>query len=436
LIIVDSRKDEKIEYWLKHIESFGGNSPVLVVINKIDENPGFDLNRTFIQDKYKNIQSFHRVSCLTLEGIKTLEDSIVKSMDNVRHLNTLWRSEWFDVKDDLQRINKDYISINHYLKICNKHLIKERAEQYELLSFLSDLGIMLNYQDLALHDTNVLNPRWITSAVYQIINSKVVADSHGTLQLSSLQSILDNDIYSISKHNYIISIMKKFELCYDLGNDRVLIPDLLKIEESESVIEPNIKFYIQYNFLPKSIIPRFIVRMHKNIKEGDNWRTGAVLNSQHYSSKAIVKSDEEDRKIIILVEGGQARDFFNIIRDTLENINVSFEKLQYEERVVVPKTNVSISHKHLLLLERMGRDEYLPEGTSEPISVSEVLGTVTVTEKEKLENRILQHLIFLREKFNDKDTILSEVNKIIEIKPNIAGIGINVNALLEKLFKK
>jgi internalin A len=45
ILVLDGRKDEKTEYWLNHIKSFGGDSPVLVVLNKIDENPGFDLNR-------------------------------------------------------------------------------------------------------------------------------------------------------------------------------------------------------------------------------------------------------------------------------------------------------------------------------------------------------------------------------------------------------
>lgn len=179
-----------------------------------------------------------------------------------------------------------------------------------MLGFLSDLGIMLNYQELALQDTNVLNPLWITTAVYQIINSKAVAQSFGVFSLSSLRSILDNYEYPIAKHNYVISLMKKFELCYDLDNNRVLIPDLLMIEEPEFSIEPRIQFFIKYNFLPKSIIPRFIVRMHRNIKEGQNWRTGAILVHEGYLSKAIVKSDDEDKKILIMVEGVQARDFF------------------------------------------------------------------------------------------------------------------------------
>ncbi|MCI5219777.1 MAG: GTP-binding protein, partial [Candidatus Electrothrix sp. LOE2] len=45
VLVLDGRKDERAEYWLRHIESFGEDSPVLVVLNKQDSNPLFDLNR-------------------------------------------------------------------------------------------------------------------------------------------------------------------------------------------------------------------------------------------------------------------------------------------------------------------------------------------------------------------------------------------------------
>lgn len=142
------------------------------------------------------------------------------------------------------------------------------------------------------------------------------------------------------------------------------------------------------------------------------------------------------RKFLLWLRVFKQETFFTIIRDTIDSINRSFEKLQFEERVIIPNSTVSVSYSHLLRLEQSLVDSYLPEGANLPISVSEVLGTVTVTEKEKLENRILQHLVYLKEKFDDEETVLNETNKIIELKPNFAGVGINVNALLDKIFKK
>jgi internalin A len=41
VLLLNSRNDDQAEKWLKHAASFGGRSPVLVVLNKIDENPFF-----------------------------------------------------------------------------------------------------------------------------------------------------------------------------------------------------------------------------------------------------------------------------------------------------------------------------------------------------------------------------------------------------------
>ncbi|MBT4627428.1 MAG: hypothetical protein HOC63_12145, partial [Rhodospirillales bacterium] len=51
ILVLDGRRDEKTEYWLKNIESFGGNSPILIVMNKIDQNPSFELNQRFLKEK-------------------------------------------------------------------------------------------------------------------------------------------------------------------------------------------------------------------------------------------------------------------------------------------------------------------------------------------------------------------------------------------------
>lgn len=77
LLVIDARKDNEnkgesnIEYWLKLIQSFGKNSPVLIIINKIDENR-LDVNRRGFQEKYPTIKDFHLISCKTGEGFQTL----------------------------------------------------------------------------------------------------------------------------------------------------------------------------------------------------------------------------------------------------------------------------------------------------------------------------------------------------------------------------
>ena len=98
ILVLDSRKDERTEYWLKHIQSFGGNSPVLIVINKIDENPSFDLNRNFLQKKYTFIKGFYRVSCIENRGIDDFKEKLGDQLIKVDHIQNEWSNNWFNMR--------------------------------------------------------------------------------------------------------------------------------------------------------------------------------------------------------------------------------------------------------------------------------------------------------------------------------------------------
>jgi GTPase SAR1 family protein len=189
----------------------------------------------------------------------------------------------------------------------------------------------------------VLEPKWVTNAVYRIINSEKLAACNGVLKLDLLDEILkkeaeDDYYYPTDKYRYIIDLMKKFELCYEIDKETVLLPDLLEVQEPEFDFDYDaaLKFVIDYDFLPRSVMPRFIVKMHKDIASELRWRTGVVLEDKAFHSTAVIRADERDEKIYIYVDGEQKRDYFSAIRKTFRDINASFEKLEAKELVPLP----------------------------------------------------------------------------------------------------
>jgi small GTP-binding protein len=279
ILVLDGRKEEDAEYWLKHIESFGGDSPVLVVINKIDLNPLFEVNRKFLVEKYPNIKGFYRVSCCTGEGIEDFNRALVDNVTQIPHLNTTWARSWLNVKKHLEKMQEDFISFDEYIEICEDENIMDYESQHTLVDFLNDLGVVLHFHDSALKETSVINPKWAADGVYSIINSRILDKNKGILPVSALTEILNKDYYPRRKHYFLIELMKKFELCFSLNDDTIMIPDLLGIGEPEYEFDEknSFKFLIYYDFLPKSVIARFIVRMHQDIKNDLRWRTGVVL---------------------------------------------------------------------------------------------------------------------------------------------------------------
>jgi internalin A len=384
ILVLDGRKDEKTEYWLKHIQSLGGDSPVLIVLNKIDQNPGFDVNRKFLLEKYQNIRGFFRVSCSNKEGIDIFSDFLSIELKEVELIRTTWAKNWFNVKTRLENMTKPFINYDQYKRICKEERILDNKTQGILLDYLHDLGVVLHFKDFDLEDTHVLEPKWVTGAVYKIITSKELALYRGVLKLRLLDVILEKKkrkeySYPRDKYKYIIGLMKKFELCYEMDTETVLIPDLLPDQEPDFEFdrEKALEFIIQYDFLPRSIMPRLIVNMHKDIKDQMQWRTGVVLEDPGFQSIAVVKADHYARQIYICVNGLQKREYFAAILTTLRRINQSFEKLKTTELIPMPDNpEITANYQQLIRFEEEGIEFYYPAETNKNYRVKDLLGSI------------------------------------------------------------
>jgi internalin A len=101
LLVVNAREGEQdgnVDYWLRLIESFGGDSPVLVAINKISDHP-FDLNRRGLKEKFPAIRDFIQTDCEAEIGLEQLRAAILRETDRLEHLRDPFPASWFEVKE-------------------------------------------------------------------------------------------------------------------------------------------------------------------------------------------------------------------------------------------------------------------------------------------------------------------------------------------------
>jgi hypothetical protein len=252
--------------------------------------------------------------------------------------------------------------------------------------------------------------------------------------------------------------MKKFELSYDLDNSTVLLPASLEIQEPnfEYDYEEALKFVIDYDFLPPSVMPRFIVKMHKDIKDDLRWRSGVVLEDENFNSSAVIRADVEAKRISIFVNGNQRRDYFAVILQSFREINDSFEKLKATEKIPLPdKPEVTVSYKHLIKLELRGIEEYIPDGSDYEYRVSDLLGTVINRSNERMlleeiflntelgRNRekeildILRNLQDIDTGYEDKDSLIENIGNTVSLSfPPSVGLNIGEIVKLYRRWKK
>jgi len=343
LLVLDARltqEENRVEYWLKIIQSFGGESPVLIVGNKTDQHP-LDIDRTGLQKKYPNIVGILETSAATGAGIEVLKAEMARRAEILPHVRDLLPGTWFMVKSKLEELGKDknFITQDEYLSLCDANDVSDETSQHTLIGFLHDLGVVLHFQDdPRLEALGILNPQWVTNGVYKILNSHELFQNQGKLALPLLNNILNLPEYPSNKRLFIVDMMKKFELCYDIEPDKsFLIPDLLpKDEIYTGEWNDALAFQYHYNVLPSSIITRFIVRMNALIHKNTIWRSGVVL--KYGDNTALIKSDLEERKIYVLVSGKDdtRRDLLAMIRGEFDAIHRTIAKIEVTEMVPLP----------------------------------------------------------------------------------------------------
>ena len=366
--------------------------------------------------------------------------AIRNQLPELEMLKTVWPQRWFLVKKALEKDKAPYLDFEKYQAFCRLQGITEEQVQEILVGFLHDLGVAIHFPDFELLDTYVLDPLWVTGAVYRIINNPELVHANGVLALKRLPEILKKReltdfTYPLAKHPYIINIMKKFELCYSLPQDRVLVPDLLPVQEPALDYDEDGAFRcrVTYEFLPRTVMPRFIVKRHAQIDGNLQWRTGVVLRHKDNHARAVIRADYEDRFIEILVSGPLKRDFFALIRETLREINDGFQKNVIRETIAcncqtclaeeIPEFH---DYQKMLRFFAKGYRDWPCPNSEEMISIPQLLGEVLGTQEADI-RKVLKMIQELNEKGDPPSTLVKNLQN--------AGAGASIVALAREFIR-
>lgn len=357
ILVWDARAEEeygRIDYWLRTIESFANDSPIIVAINKCDENVT-RINRIDLKEykeRYPQIRCVLDISCKDNINIQRLRGLIKKEASNLPITKERWLKSWYDIRQTLVQKSRDkkYISLEQYLEICAQNDVS-RNEALSLSKYLHDLGIILHYQsDQFLKNIVILYPEWSTDALYKILDSQetILQGRNGILYLSDLPKIWnDAEIYPEDKYLFLLRIMEKFDLCYSIDNDTFLVAELLENTtidcprdwnfEDDECICVNYK----YDFMPAGLMTRFIVKIHNYIaREREKnlcWKKGVYLRHKSAYAYVIMKDSISEKMIQVKVHKTHnsldGRELLYKIRETIRNLNATFSNLKVEEFV-------------------------------------------------------------------------------------------------------
>ncbi|NOQ25654.1 MAG: GTP-binding protein [Bacteroidales bacterium] len=382
ILVLDARKDAnvsiQIRQWVKRIKATGGNSSIIIVANQIDVNSGFGFENEYeLQKEFPQIKYFIKASCSTKKNIDLLKEKLEEFIPKAELFDTDIDERWISIKEKLQEETKAgyFLDETKFLNICKEFKLNDKSAQKNAITFLHDLGLVLHFEEVESYDYYVLDPYWITYGVYQILTSAYAGDKKGIVSIDKLDFIINEEEdkkeiyrtansekiqYTNNQRRFLVDILCQFKLCFYLPKRKqFIIPDLLDTNEPMVITEPIrdskdcIRFVYEYDYLPKSTMPRILVEMHCFHKE--IWRTGCVL--VYDGCHALITNYRNRIFIIVTGEHKKKREFMAIIRNLINLIN---EKLSDKPRMLIPLPDVEafVDYEELLEREKDGEKNY------------------------------------------------------------------------------
>ena len=440
LLVWNARKSkdyEHIYYWLHTIEAFGEESPIILVMSKLNERDE-DLNMKDLKEKFPQIVGLYKVDSKEGSGIPTLNEIISKHSWDLPHMRTPWIGSWFNVREQLEIDGRDWIDYNEFTKICKSQELDQ--EQIEALDgFLHDLGVIIHFTDrIGLRDMVILNSDWATKAFYNILDTQSVRDRGGILLHSELEQIWDVEIYPQNVYPRLLELMNKFELAYELPDKTShLVAELLPTTDPEFEWNEgeSLNFYYCYDFLPAGVMTRFIVLVHQDLEtlsDGKHlcWKEGAVLQKE--GARAFIKVKPLERLIHIKINGDNKRELLAIIKYQFDHINSSIKKIKITKEIPCNCSDACdhrFNYEQLLMAEKVNKNN-----VDCPVSWNEVSLSSLLDGYELKENRLKETEKILKK--GDKNIYFNNVKNAVysERDTNTGNINRSPMKLIRELI--
>ena len=325
VVLINARDDtqgDRAQYWLHNIKSFAPEAPVLLVLNKIDQNPKASVDERTLRARYSGLTQIVRLSALKFdqdEFNKGFTKVLLEEIKNTGYLDFEWPGSWIQVKHRLESMDSHYILGNEYKAICQQCQVNNL--QTDLLHWFNDLGVSFCFcdkEDYTLKKHVILRPNWITNGLYIILFNECIGANNGHIPHAAIYDLLeraslDNTIEctlpeaSYDKPGdieYVLGVMRKFQLSLDSGDGNEFIPMLCQQDSTVDIhyYEKDtelLEFCMEFEYLPDNLLHRLMVERYSELDKNSAWRKGARFQLEELGLSAVVVVDGKQLRFFI-----------------------------------------------------------------------------------------------------------------------------------------
>jgi internalin A len=335
LLVADTRQDNTdFNFWLEVVELLSEASPTLIVKNEKQDRP-CQVNENQLRGRFPSLEKILPTNLASNRGLPEILTAAQHYISQLPHIGQPLPKTWVRVRAAVEANACNYIPQSKFLDLCDTYGFKRHEDKLQLSSYLHDLGVCLHFQDdPILKNWIILKPEWGTTAVYTVLDTPKVQQALGCFTHDDLAQIWADDKYT-DMCDELLQLMMRFKLCYEIPHRprTYIAPQLLSPNEPEYAWNDadNLILRYHYDFMPKGMLTRFTVEMHRLIDSDLVWKEGIILIEEN--ARAEVIETYSKNEIRIRVSGFPKKDLLTRIRHEFNKIHNSYEKLRYRELI-------------------------------------------------------------------------------------------------------
>ncbi|MCD8008845.1 MAG: leucine-rich repeat domain-containing protein, partial [Clostridiales bacterium] len=425
VVMVSNRagnRTQRARYWLKTIESFAPNCPVILAVNLWDTDKGTDgINNELLAQEFPNVITqepiVYSAKGSDKEHFNRLTEAIVEQASRLDSCGMEFPKSWANIRAALlekQAKETPYISKADYLRLCEDSGETDQQICGWLLEWFNDLGVCFSYHTdktsgQELENYQVLSPKWLFDAVYRLINQGGDFAQRGVLPRKGIESILkdyltghgesasNTERKATPDYTYILEVMRKFRLSYPVNKESEFIPALCleKWEKAPQTAgwDSHVTYEMQYEYLPDTVLHRLMIFCKANHLLEQAWNGGMELSHDFDRLHAAIYLREESSTLEINAyakDGRKSWALLEILRSELRAINTDLN-LEAEDVFVMRKNQQTAHFPVSAVLKAVDRNisalYSVDGGELEEYQVNEILGAAFDMEKVEKEKK-------------------------------------------------
>ena len=338
-----SEQDNQFQYWLKLIQHYAPEAPVVIVVSHCDGEPdaaGLTSGRLLdpfddafmkqLRDQYGDhlwcVEDYSNANGNNFRRVQEVVGRAMAALPSVFKVH--FAPGFFSVKNWLEghpgpnhaRLPRleTYLDLTDFRRACE--IVGQKNEEHQLvwLKLLRDLGVVHWVGDQAGFRKDVtrgiadylFNVDWVKEPVYAVIIARGESDQGGVMNRGIIERLMANKLKTPTGWKRVLGLMEACELCFPIrnGQQELILDHVAPIARDlgDGLPMVNDRITCRFEFLSDHILPQFLGRwfQFRDPKLPYGRDLAVVCDPRGSKCRALLRTDINRQELSVELAGG------------------------------------------------------------------------------------------------------------------------------------